>query len=124
MADKRTSSTDIKILTKRVQLLEMKLKELEKIEPREIDERLSTLENRIFVTKEMLTTEEVAAYLGISLSQIYKFTCNMVIPHYKPRGKMVYFDRKEIVKWMRKNHIRVPKGRDEEPTDSEQTPDQ
>lgn len=123
MADKRTSSTDIKILTKRVQLLEMKLKELEKIEPKAIDERLSMLENKFFVTKEMMTTEEVADFLGISLSQIYKFTCNMEIPHYKPRGKMVYFDRKEIIKWMRRNPVRVPRRKGYDSDDSEPIPE-
>lgn len=107
MSDQRTTKTDLKILQKRVQLLEMKLEQLEKIDPERIDQRLSRIEEKIFAVKEMLTTEEVAAYLGISLSQIYKFTCNLEIPHYKPRGKMVYFDRKEIIKWVKKNHIRV-----------------
>ena len=46
----------------------------------------------------MLTTTELAEYLGVSQSQIYKLTMNMEIPHYKPKGKTIYFDRKEIVR--------------------------
>ena len=30
---------------------------------------------------------------------------NMEIPHYKPQGKTIYFDKKELLKWMRNNHI-------------------
>ena len=52
----------------------------------------------------MLTTE-VAEYLGVSQSQIYKLTMNMEIPHYKPQGKTIYFDKKELLKWKRNNHI-------------------
>ena len=58
-----------------------------------------------FSNKEMLTTTEVAEYLGVSQSQIYKLTMNMEIPHYKPQGKTIYFDKKELLKWMRNNHI-------------------
>ena len=46
-----------------------------------------------------------AEYLGVSQSQIYKLTMNMEIPHYKPQGKTIYFDKKELLKWMRNNHI-------------------
>ncbi len=55
----------------------------------------------IFCTKEVLTADEVVRYLGISKSYLYKLTMYRQIPHYKPLGKMVYFDRKEIENWIR-----------------------
>ena len=88
-----TSNIEISILKKRLELLEMKIGELNKIE------------ERLYVVKEMLTTEEASKYLGISQSQIYKLTMNMQIPHFKPKGKTIYFNRQELLRWMRKNHV-------------------
>ena len=57
--------------------------------------------NIIGTTKEVLTSEEAAKYLGISMSCLYKWTMTRAIPHYKsPTGKMCYFNRKEIEAWM------------------------
>lgn len=100
MANKKI---DIEILAKRVELLEITVRELKAVEPEVLEERLKKIENSLYITKEMLTTTELAEYLGVSQSQIYKLTMNMEIPHYKPKGKTIYFDRKEIVRWMRSN---------------------
>lgn len=99
---------DLKIMSKRVELLEMKIKELEKLAPESYETRLKQVEEAIYVAKEMLTVTEASLYLGLSMSQIYKMTSTMAIPHYKPRGKMVYFDKKELNRWMKKNHM-VPR---------------
>ena len=57
--------------------------------------------NTIFCTKEVLTSDEAAKYLGVSLSCLYKWTMSRAIPHYKsPTGKMCFFNRKEIEAWM------------------------
>lgn len=101
MANKKI---DIEILAKRVELLEITVRELKSVEPEVLEERLKKIENSLYITKEMLTTTELAEYLGVSQSQIYKLTMNMEIPHYKPKGKTIYFDRKEIVRWMRSTH--------------------
>ena len=110
MANKKI---DIEILAKRVELLEITVRELKSVEPEVLEERLKKIENSMYITKEMLTTTEVAEYLGVSQSQIYKLTMNMEIPHYKPKGKTIYFDRKGIVRWMRSNHFSVER---KEPT--------
>ena len=91
-----TSNIEISILKKRLELLEMKIGELNSI---------AKIEERLYVVKEMLTTEEASKYLGISQSQIYKLTMNMQIPHFKPKGKTIYFNRQELLRWMRKNHV-------------------
>lgn len=57
----------------------------------------------IFCTKEVLTSDEVARYMGISKSYLYKLTMNAQIPHYKPLGKMCYFNRSEIEQWLQQN---------------------
>ena len=50
----------------------------------------------IFCTKEVLTSDEVARYMGISKSYLYKLTMRREITHYKPTGEVCYFNRREI----------------------------
>lgn len=57
----------------------------------------------LFCTKEVLTSEEAARYMGISRSHLYKLTCKGEIPHYKPMGKLVYFNRVELEQWLQTN---------------------
>ena len=57
----------------------------------------------IFCTKEVLTSEEAAKYMGISRSYLYKLTMRKEIPHYKPMGKVVYFNRVELEQWLQSN---------------------
>lgn len=61
--------------------------------------------NTIFCTKEVLTSDETAKYLGISKSYLYKLTMRQQIPHYKPMGKMCYFNRVEVEKWLQSNRV-------------------
>ena len=56
-------------------------------------------------TKEVLTSKEAARYMGLSLSHLYKLTMRQEIPHYKPSGKMVYFNRAEVEQWMQRCRI-------------------
>ena len=56
-----------------------------------------------YTTKAVLTAEETAKYMGISKSYLYKLTMNKTIPHYKPMGKLVYFNRIEIEQWLQSN---------------------
>ena len=59
----------------------------------------------IFCTKEVLTSEEVARYMGVSRSYLYKLTMRREIPHYKPRGKICYFNRQEVEQWLQSNRV-------------------
>ena len=61
--------------------------------------------NIINCTKEVLTSEEAARYLGISKSYLYKLTMRQLIPHYKPLGKMCYFNRQELEAWLQNNRV-------------------
>jgi len=61
--------------------------------------------NIINCTKEVLTTDEAARYLGVSKSYLYKLTMQQKIPHYKPLGKMCYFNRGELEQWLQTNRV-------------------
>lgn len=61
--------------------------------------------NIINCTKEVLTSAEAAKYMGISMSYLYKLTMRQQIPHYKPMGKMCYFNRAELEQWLQGNKV-------------------
>ncbi|MFD1161254.1 helix-turn-helix domain-containing protein [Hwangdonia seohaensis] len=70
-------------------------------------ERLDRLEKLLIGSKEVLTFDEASDYTGISRSYLYKLTASKKIPHSKPNGKMVFFDKKKLVDWLLQ-HKREP----------------
>lgn len=50
--------------------------------------------------KKVLTFNEAAEYTGFSKSCLYKMTSQKQIPHYKPNGKMIFFDREELENYL------------------------
>jgi len=69
-------------------------------------ERLDRLERLLMANKEVLTFEETCDYMGISRSYLYKLTSAGRIPHSKPNGKLIFFERKKIVDWLLQNERR------------------
>ena len=67
------------------------------------DNRIKVLEHLIFDAKDVLTLEEAAIFMGISKSSLYKMTHKHELPFYRPNGKLIYFEKSELVKWMRQN---------------------
>lgn len=63
--------------------------------------------NIINCTKEVLTSDEAASYMGVSKSYLYKLTMRREIPHYKPTGKIVFFNRSELEEWLQRNKVRT-----------------
>jgi excisionase family DNA binding protein len=55
----------------------------------------------------VLTFDEVATLTGLSKSHLYKLTCKKVIPHYKPSGKIVYFNKQEVEMWLMQNRVKT-----------------
>ena len=94
---------EIEQLEKRIELLEMQIKELKSVEPEIINQRFKSIEDTLYSTKDILNMKEVCQYLDISQSLLYKLTCNGEIPHFKPRGKIIFFEKKELIKWIKKN---------------------
>ena len=80
-----------------------KIKEMNTEEIKQVVDLITA--NTIFCTKEVLTSDEAAKYLGISKSYLYKLTMQQKIPHYKPMGKMCYFNRQELEAWLQANRI-------------------
>ena len=66
--------------------------------------KLEPVENTIFTTKRVFTFQEACMYIGVSESMLYKLTSSKEIPHYKPRGKMVYFAKEELDEWLLQNY--------------------
>ena len=50
--------------------------------------------------KNVLTLDEVSEYAGLSKSYVYKLTASRMIPHYKPRGKLLFFKKQELDEWL------------------------
>ena len=72
----------------------------------ELKQQLDRIERySLLAAKNVLCFEDVVLLTGLSRSHLYKLTCYHQIPHYKPKGKQVYFDRKELEEWMRQNKI-------------------
>ncbi|KAA6348641.1 hypothetical protein EZS27_003874 [termite gut metagenome] len=51
--------------------------------------------------KSMFSFDEAAWFIGVSASHLYKLTSSHQISFYKPHGKLIYFDRKDLEAWMR-----------------------
>lgn len=67
----------------------------------DLTRKIDAITNVFCQAKEILTLEEAATFLGISKSCLYKMTHNQVVPFYKPNNKLVYFERSELIKWIR-----------------------
>ena len=70
-------------------------------------ERVDELEKMVKQTKTVLGFDEACKYIGVSESLLYKLTAAKEVPHYKPRGKMLYFNREEIDKWLPQRIIQI-----------------
>ena len=72
-----------------------------------LEHRIQQLEKSLYQAKNILSFEEVCAFLNFSKSYLYKLTSTCAIPHFKPSGKMVYFEREELEKWLRQNPVKT-----------------
>lgn len=67
------------------------------------EHRIAVLENLMKDSKQVLTLEEAALYMGISKSSLYKMTHKHELPFFRPNGKLIYFEKAELLRWMRQN---------------------
>ena len=56
-------------------------------------------------SKEVLTADEAARYMGVSKSYLYKLTMQKKLPFSKPLGKVCYFNRQELEAWLMSNRV-------------------
>ena len=72
-----------------------------------LEHRISKLENSMFLVKSILSFDEASDFLNLSKSYLYKLTSSGQIPHYKPQGKMLYFEKSELENWLRQNPVKT-----------------
>lgn len=73
----------------------------------DLEKRLSQVEKQLASVRSMLTFDEAAEFLGFSKSYLYKLTSTCQIPHYKPKGKMLYFEKPELMDWLKQNKVKT-----------------
>ena len=61
-----------------------------------LEMRVEELEQMLFLTKNVLSFDEASKFLNLSKSYLYKLTSGNLIPHYKPQGKMLFFERADL----------------------------
>ena len=81
-------------------------------EIKEILEAYKSLSARVEILEQQagkttLLIGDVATMTGMSKSHIYKLTSANQIPHYKPNGKHLYFDRAEVEAWMKRGRVQT-----------------
>lgn len=84
----------------------------------ELQKRMDVMEDVLDNAKEVLSVEEAARFMDIARSSLYKMISDRSIPFYRPNGKMIYFEKADILEWIRKNRV-MPVMYDE---DKEQEP--
>ena len=72
-----------------------------------LEMRVEELEQMLFLTKNVLSFDEASKFLNLSKSYLYKLTSGNLIHHYKPQGKMLYFEKVELEAWLRQNPIKT-----------------
>ncbi len=74
-----------------------------------IIKRLEMIEHKIgihnMLKKEVICFQEACQYLDMSHSHLYKLTSTASIPHFKPNGKKIYFNRLELDVWLQRNRV-------------------
>ena len=84
----------------------------------ELRKRMEAVEDILDNAKEVLTVEEASRFMDIARSSLYKMTSDRSIPFYRPNGKMIYFEKADILAWIRQNRVVATKkddGTDQEP---------
>lgn len=75
------------------------------MEQTELQQQLKEIRDLLISNKKVLNLNEIAEYIGYSKSHIYKLTSTNQIPHYKPNGKVLFFDKNEVDTWLLNNKV-------------------
>ena len=79
-----------------------------------IEEKLDRIERLISSNKKVLNFDEACEYTGLSRSYMYKLTSSKNIPHAKPCGKIIFFDKDKLDEWLLKNTLKTNEEIEEE----------
>lgn len=64
---------------------------------------LKAVEKIAYAAKDFLNIDEVAAYLQVSKSFVYKLTSTKELTVYKPNGKNIFILRDDLNDWIKRN---------------------
>jgi len=68
--------------------------------------KLRRLEKLLKASNELpLSMTKAVRYTGLSKSHLYKLTSGREVPHYKPHGKMIFFRKSDLDKYLLTNRI-------------------
>jgi excisionase family DNA binding protein len=70
---------------------------------KQLDRIEKLLKEQQAMQKKVLNFNEGCDYVEFSPSHMYKLTSTGNIPHYKPNGKKIYFNREELDNWLLRN---------------------
>lgn len=96
---------DLSQLRNEVDLLSLRLDDLTTCDPgtiRQMQSRISRIEDTIVGTKPVLTTAETAAYLGVSREKVYQLVRKAGLPHFR-NGRKLLFERNKLTEWIMGN---------------------
>ena len=71
----------------------------------ELQKRMDAIEDILDNGKDVLSVEEAARFMDIARSSLYKMTSDRSIPFYRPNGKIIYFEKADILEWIRKSRV-------------------
>ncbi len=68
-----------------------------------ISQQLDKIEKLLLSSKKVLTFEEACEYTGLKSSYLYKMTASKLIPHSKPNGGKIFFNKEKLDAWLLQN---------------------
>jgi excisionase family DNA binding protein len=72
----------------------------------EIEKELEEIKLLLQLNKPLLNVEEVCLLLGISRNYLYRLTSAGKIKFYRPFGKLIFFDKVELIHSLKQNAIK------------------
>ena len=72
---------------------------------KEIIEMLEEIRTLLRFDKAILNADELCLLLGISKTYLYRLTSTGKIKYYRPFGKLMYFDKEEVLRTIKQNPI-------------------
>ena len=82
-----------------------------------VEQRLDRIEQLLRGQKTVLNFAEACEFAGLSKTYMYKLTHQGRIPHFKPHGKNIYFNREELERWLLQNPVKTAEQKECEAVD-------
>ena len=67
----------------------------------ELQSRVNKSEHLCYMTKDVSNLDEASALLAIAKNTLYKKTHLNQMPSFKPAGKLIFFEKKALLDWVR-----------------------